>query len=97
MGPQESPFKIPEACAAPIASLRSPLGEDGGARWDPRKSRGNDALPPAWPPLSVSPGGKPGAQGKGGGNVDNKVFNTILDLSGLRGRTSARGGGAPLK
>ena len=26
-----------------------------------------------------------GAQEKSAGNVDNKVFNTILDLSGLRG------------
>jgi hypothetical protein len=50
---------------------------------------------------SSSPWGKAAGReappGKVGGNVDNKVFNTILDLSGLRGRTTARGGAPRLQ
>jgi hypothetical protein len=89
-----------------------PLGEGRGARrWDPRKSRGgmliirslnrSSTSSPAWPPPSVPPWGKAAGRGDGtpgqvGGNVDNTVFESILDLSAGSGGEPRRGAGAPL-
>jgi hypothetical protein len=102
------PTSASGSCARGRAYPRPSLAEDSSAS---SRSRGWDVLEPGtkFIPLLYYPDlprhrkhtllalRNEGAPGKVGGNVDNKVFKTILDLTELRGRTLGAGQAPPAR